>query len=64
MIEVTLKGKFNTTYGTTLIIETDQVINVGDKVKAEGKNYMVEGFICLSKAKPDDPLSVIAKPIN
>lgn len=64
MKEVVLKGKYNTTYGTTLIIETEQIINVGDVIYADGDYYKVEGFICQSKAKPQDFISVITKQLN
>ena len=64
MKQVVLKGKYNTVYGMTLLVETNQIINVGDKICAGDEKYHVEGFVTLSKSKPEDPISIIAKPLN
>lgn len=64
MTEVILLGIYNTTHGLTLVAETDEIIRIGDIIRAGGTDYRVEGFPCLSKAKPDDPVSIVVKPVN
>ena len=64
MTEVILKEIFNTTYGTTLVIEAGKVLSVGDIIYSGNERFIVEGFISVSRAKPDDDVSVIAKVLN
>ncbi len=62
MKEVVLRDLFNTTFGVTLLIESSQIINVGDEILAGGEVYQVEGVVHCFNARSAELISVVVVP--
>ena len=50
--------KFNTAYGLTFAVDTDEPLEIGDIISTDGEDYMIDSFVVTSKEFPGDPISV------
>ncbi len=58
-MKMELIEKFNTSVGTVLLIKTDTVLNVGDKIRVDEKEYTIKGFMYPTGFYDDQKISVI-----
>ncbi len=58
-MKMELIEKFNMSVGTVLLIKTDIVLNVGDKIRVDEKEYIIKGFMHPTGSYDDQKISVI-----
>lgn len=58
-MKVELIEKFNMSVGTVLLIKSNVILNVGEKIQVDGKEYTIKGFMHPAGFYDDEKISVI-----
>lgn len=58
-MKVELLEKFNLSCGTVLLIKSNVILNVGEKIQADGEEYIIKGFMHPAGFHDDEIISVI-----
>lgn len=58
-MKVELIEKFNMSIGTVLLVKSKDILEVGEKIQAEGKEYTIKGFMNPTGFHDDNMVSVI-----
>lgn len=58
-MRVELVEKFNMSIGTVLLVKADNVLNVGERIYVDDKEYTIKGFMQPSGFYDDHRISVI-----
>lgn len=58
-MKVELIEKFNLSFGTVLLIKSNVILKVGEKIQADGEEYIIKGFMHPAGLYDDKIISVI-----
>lgn len=58
MTKLTSKGKYNTSFGTAILVETSEVLRIGDQVIIDGEEYVIKKITLPSRPTNENLITI------